>query len=302
MKISTFKHFTSDATKSLSRNKTLSFASIATVATTLLILGVFMMVVLNVRIFMDEIGSNMEVRVYLNDDITIEQKQDLLVKIKNSEGYLKCVEFNKDEAAENFMDIFGKNSEDRKQAELMFSEYLDKNPLPVELRIFAKDSKYIDGIAENIEGMEGIEAITVAKDIIEKLTQISTVIKVTSIIILVLLFVVSIFLIMNTIKIAVYSRSREINIMKYVGATDWFIRWPFIIEGIIIGLIGGMVALVLLYGIYAVLFNMMQSFGAFGVLVNPVIIIKQIMPLFAAGGALIGSLGSVLSIRKFLKV
>ncbi len=298
MKINTLRYFTTDASKSLSRNKTLTFASIATVTTTLLIFGLFLMVALNVRMFMDQIGSTLEIRVALEDNITIEQKNRLISTIKNSEGFKDIEEISKVDGQNNFIESHG---EDAEEARKLFEDFLEVNPFPVVLVVKAEDSSYIDGIGENIKDFEGIYDITTAKDVIEKITKITSVMKVSAIVIFVLLFIVSIFLIMNTIKLTVYSRQKEINIMKFVGATDWFIRCPFIIEGIIIGLVGSVISLVILYGFYIFIYDMLRNI-LFVSFATPNVILKHMAWQFVLGGIFIGSFGSVLSIRRFLKV
>ncbi|WBW99283.1 permease-like cell division protein FtsX [Oceanirhabdus sp. W0125-5] len=303
MKINTFRYFTSDASKSLSRNKTLTFASIATVTTTLLIFGLFLMVALNIRMFMDQIGSTLEIRVALEDNITIEQKNNLIAVIKNSDGYKDMKEKSKAEGQEAFIESHGEDAEEVKK---LFEEFLQINPFPVVLVVNAEDSSYIDGIVENIKDidgnyLEGIYDVTTAKDVIQKITKITSVMKVSAIVIFILLFIVSIFLIMNTIKLTVYSRKKEINIMKYVGATDWFIRCPFIIEGIIIGLVGSVISLVILYGFYILIYDMLRNI-LFVSFATPNVILKHMVWQFILGGIFIGSFGSVLSIRRFLKV
>ncbi|MCM1988455.1 permease-like cell division protein FtsX [Oceanirhabdus seepicola] len=298
MKINTLRYFTTDASKSLSRNKTLTFASIATVTTTLLIFGLFLMVALNVRMFMDQIGSTLEVRVALEDNITIEQKNKLKATIKNSDGFKEMKEISKAEGRDAFIESHG---EDAEEARKLFEDFLEVNPLPVVLVVKAEDGSYIDGIVQNIKGYEGIYDVTTAKDVIEKITKIISVMKVSAIVIFVLLFIVSIFLIMNTIKLTVYSRKKEINIMKYVGATDWFIRCPFIIEGIIIGLVGSVISLVILYGFYILIYDMLKNI-LFVSFATPNVILKSMVWQFILGGIFIGAFGSILSIRRFLKV
>jgi len=298
MKINTLRYFTSDASKSLSRNKTLTFASIATVTTTLLIFGLFLMVALNVRMFMDQIGSTLEIRVALEDNITFEQKNDLSAAIKNSVGFKEIEEISKVEGQNAFIESHG---DDADEARKLFEDFLEVNPFPVVLVIKTEDSSYIDGIVDNIKDFEGIYDITTAKDVIEKITKITSVMKISAIVIFVLLFIVSIFLIMNTIKLTVYSRKKEINIMKYVGATDWFIRCPFIIEGIIIGLVGSVISLIILYGFYVLIYDMLRNI-LFISFATPNVILKSMVWQFILGGIFIGSFGSVLSIRRFLKV
>jgi cell division transport system permease protein len=137
---------------------------------------------------------------------------------------------------------------------------------------------------------------------VDKLITISTTIKWFGIVIFVILIGVSLFLIGNTIKLTVYARRREIGIMKYIGATDWFIRWPFIMEGVVIGIFGSVVASLLLYYGYKFIYMKMATNFLMIQLINPSYILNTVLIQFILGGIFIGVIGSITAIRKFLSV
>lgn len=296
MRISTGKFFIMDAIKSFKRNKTVSIAAAATVAATLFIFGVFVLTLLNVKQGILEVESKVEAKVILKDSITMTQQRDLEKKIKEVDGVVDVSYESKAQAMEKFKKQLGEQNKS-------LVEGLDKdNPMPNSYIIKVQKPEIVSEVVNHIKGSEGIESIKDAREVIEKLMSITRTLKWVGSVIFVVLIGVSLFLIGNTIKITVYSRRREIGIMKYIGATDWFIRWPFIIEGIIIGIIGAMVADAILYYVYRIAYVKLSTGLIIMQLIEPQYVLTNILGLFIIIGAFIGSLGSILSIRKFLAV
>ncbi|MBC2579555.1 permease-like cell division protein FtsX [Clostridium sp. DJ247] len=295
MRISTIKFFILDSLKSLKRNKVTSIASSATVAATLFILGIFLLTILNVKQGILEVESKVEVRVVLKDDITMLQQRDLEKKIKDVSGVVDVAYESKAQAMEKFKSQLGQNKG--------LVEGLEKNnPLPNSYIVKVQKPEMVTEVVNNIKDMQGIETIKDGREIVDKIIAVTSTIKWVGGVIFVILIGVSLFLIGNTIKITLYSRRREIGIMKYIGATDWFIRWPFIMEGIIIGVIGGIFADILLYYAYTIAYNRASGGLLTMQLVSPNYVLTSILGLFIVMGIVIGSIGSILSIRKFLSV
>jgi cell division transport system permease protein len=296
MKISTFKHFIGDAGKSLKRNTTISGASIATVAATLFILGLFMLTILNVQQLMKDVESKVEVKVILNDDIKVNEQKDIEKSIKATAGVVEVTFESKADALNNMKEWFGDD-----YGSLL--DGLDKeNPMPTSYVVKVENPEVVSVVVQSIKNMPGIYAIKDAREFVDKIIAITNVVKWIGIVIFTILIGVSLFLIGNTIKLTVYARRREIGIMKYIGATDWFIRWPFILEGAFIGVFGAVIADVLLYFGYKFVFGKMSTQIMIMQLVDPSYVISTIIGQFLLGGILIGVLGSVLAIRKFLSV
>ena len=297
MKFDSFKYSIKDAFKSIVRNKTLSIASIATVTATLFILGVITLTVANVNEIVDHLGSMVEVKVYLVDDVNDTSKKAVESKIKTVQGVNDVVYESKEQALEN---VRGQLNDESGELSVGFEE---KNPFPASYTVKVDEPLTVDEVVKAIEGMDGIDKIKDARSTIEKIASFTDSLKITAIVAFVIFILISLFLIGNTIKITVFTRKREIGIMKYVGATDWFIRWPFIIEGIILGIAGAFLAIIFLNIGYAMLINGVSTDMLFGFeLVSVSYIWKVVIWEFILCGVFIGSIGSILSMRKFLKV
>jgi len=296
MKISTLKYFLKDALNSLKKNITVSTASIATVAATLFILGIFMLTILNVNQGIVNVESKVEVKIFLKDDITAAQKTELEKNIKAVPGVTELTFESKDQALANFKDQLG----DQNQS---LVEGLEKdNPMPSSYIVKVNDPNIITSIVEAVKGKAYILSIKDGREIVDKIMSITNTIKWVGSAIFVILIGVSLFLIGNTIKIIVYSRRREIGIMKYIGATDWFIRWPFIIEGVFLGVIGALIADGILFYAYKVVFAKVTTGLLMMQLVPVSYVYTYILGLFLLAGIVIGAIGSSISIRKFLAV
>lgn len=296
MKINTLKYFAIDSLKSIKRNSTISFASAATVAATLFILGVFLLTALDVNQVVKDVESKVEVKIFLNNDITIGQEKELEAKIKSLSEVTSVTYENKEQAMKNFKDQIGENNK-------ALIEGIEKdNPLPNAYIVKVKDPEMVSKVVDTVKGMKGIYEIQEGRKIVDRIIAITKTIKWIGMVLFTILIGVSLFLIGNTIKLTVYSRRREIGIMKYIGATDWFIRWPFIIEGMIIGIFGAIIGCVLLYYGYNIVYTKASAAMFLIKLVEPKYVLTTISWQFGLLGILIGSIGSILSIRKFLAV
>lgn len=296
MKINTFKFFVSDSLKGLKRNKTVSIAAAATVAATLFILGVFILAILNINQGVKDIESKVEAKIYLNNDITLAQQNDLESKLKNSNGVVSVTYETKAQAMENFKQQLGAQNKG-------LVDGLEKdNPLPNSFTVKVNNPTALSPVVDGVKSMPGIETIKDGREVVDQIVKFTNGIKWIGVVIFIILIGVSLFLIGNTIKITVYSRRREIGIMKFIGATDWFIRWPFLMEGMVIGFIGSLASIIILFYSYKAIFNKVSSSLMTMQLIQPTYILTTVLGLFIVAGIIIGALGSILSIRKFLKV
>jgi cell division transport system permease protein len=297
MKISSFKYYFVDAFKSLKRNMTISTASMATVAASLFIMGVFLLTMLNVSSVISSVESKVEIKVFLKDDITLTDQRDIEIKLKGGEGVKEVVFESKSEALRKFTEQLSE-----KDRSLLSGYDNVNNPLPSSFIVRMDNPEMAQSIADAVEAMRGVESVGNDKELIENIISISKAIRWIGLAIFVMLIGVSLFLIVNTIKLTVFSRRREIGIMKFVGATDWFIRWPFVIEGVVLGVIGGLIANIILY--YSYKFTVMKITEALMAiqLLSPGYVLTTILWQFLAAGAAIGAVGSVIALRKFLTV
>lgn len=287
-----------EAFKSLWRNRLMSIASISSVSATLMILGIIFAIIININAMAQSAKDQFDsIQAYLVDDLSSEEITQIKEKIESVNGVLSVSYESKTDALKRMKESWKDNA--------YLLEGLESNPLPSSLIIYLKDIYYSGEVLSEIKGLKGIEEIKSYQDIVEQLLSITEAVRKTGIIVIFVLIAISTFIIHNTIKITVASRHREINIMKYVGATNWFIRWPFLAEGTMLGLIGAGIAAGLMKLAYDYVFNLMHS--DFYVLVAAYVIppgslMKDVVFLFLIIGAGIGALGSIWSMRKYLNV
>lgn len=296
MKINTVNYFIVDALKSIKRNRTISFAAMLTVLITFFIFGTFTLLALNFNKSIEDIASQVEIRVYLNDDIKMVDQREIEVKLNEQSGVKAVTYESKDEAFLNLQDNLAENKG------ILEGYDLTNNPLPSSFIVTLDDPSYADVVSKAVEKMSGVESIRNQKEQIEKISSFVNVVQIVGIGLFIIFIGVSVFLIMNTIKLTVYSRRREVGIMKFVGATDWFIRWPFVIEGIIIGSVGAGLSSVLLYFAYNGVFKWIVSSMFLINLVTPAFVLTTMLGGFIFGGVIVGAIGSIAALRKFLIV
>ncbi|WP_297520131.1 permease-like cell division protein FtsX [uncultured Clostridium sp.] len=302
MKLNSFFYFIADAFKSLKRNLTISIASAATVLTTLVVLGAFLLTAINVNLGVQDVQNKVEIKVFLNNDITTVQQEAVQTKIKAIAGVKAVAYETKAQALVNFKDQFADDKE------ILEGYNETNNPLPNSFIVKLDQPIVADTVEKSLtpDGklMAGVNQIGNDQEMIQTITSFANTVKWVGLILFVVLIGVSLFLIINTIKITVYSRRREVGIMKFVGATDWFIRWPFVIEGIVIGLVGSILSVALIYGVYSWIFRSAIQGGGFyaAEFIHPSYILTTMSWQFIGAGILIGAIGSVIALRKFLDV
>ncbi len=296
MKISTLKYFSIDAFKSLKRNRTLSVASIITVSLTLFMFGIFLIAMLNANKLVKNVESKLEVQVFLKEKISESDKNNIEKTVKNINGVVQVSYETKEQALEKYKEQLGEENEGLLKG-------LDKeNPLPESYIVKVKSPEMVQVVVSNIEKKSGVEEVVANRELVDRIAAFTKGIKWVGAAALIILIPISLLLIGNTIKLAVYSRRREIGIMKFVGATDGFIRWPFIIEGIVIGLIGSLVSGLLLHYSYNLIYHKLSVSVPMLNLVSSTYILGNVLWIFILSGIIIGSVGSIMSIRKFLQV
>lgn len=298
MKLRTGKFFIREGFRSIKRNKTMSAAAITSVIASLLVIGIFFIIVLNIDFAATKLESQIEMMVYLNDGLSESIITAMSTEIKSING-VKHVEFIPKAAALKKLEReWGENS--------YLLEGLDgDNPLPDAFLITLSDPDQASSVAMSISAISNIEKVAYGKEELEKLLNTTYVLRMSSIVIILILLFISIFIISNTIKLTLYARRREIGIMKFVGATDWFVRMPFIIEGIIVGLIGAVSASAILGAAYYYCSGIAknQMIGFMSITLMPFNkIITSMVVLLVTVGVIIGAAGSLISVRKFIKV
>ena len=284
MKFRVLKNIIKQGFQGMWRNKGMGLASITSITAVLVILGLVFIIILSLNnLVVDTKDKFDEIQVFLEDDINDEQISTIQNRLENQNGVSSVTFQSKNEALEKMKNDWGEEG--------YLLEGLETNPLPDTFIVKLKDIEYADEIAEDIKDLDGIDEVQYNQDIIEKLVLVANYVKTGGMIIVSILIFVSIFIISNTIKLTVTARKREINIMKYVGATNGYIRGPFIIEGVLFGLIGAMLSIAAVYYGYEYFFNTVSDrlYVLFTIyLVPPTILLKDIMTIFIAIGAGIG--------------
>lgn len=298
MRLRIYRNIIKQGFQGMWRNRSMGLASVSSISAVLLILGVVLILILTINNIVLETKTKFdEIQIYLEDDMTNDDLDRIEDSIREMEGVLSLVFISKEQGLEIMKEGW--------EEEAYLLEGLEENPLQDSYIIQLVDIKYAEGIVSNLRFMEGIEDVKYYQDIIDKLMLVANYIRFGGIFIIGALMLVSIFIISNTIKVTVTARRREINIMKYVGATNGYIRGPFIIEGILFGLIGAAISIVVIKFGYEYFFKSVNDrlYLLFTVyLVAPSLLIKDIAIIFTAIGVGIGGVGSLVSLKRFLNV
>ena len=296
VRIRGFRYFITEAFKNIFSNTWMTLVSVFTVMASLLVLGVFLVLSLNLNIMADKLQDSYEIIVVMDEMTTTEGIISIGRQIKKIDNVNSALLSSKGDRFEDLKTRFGDNAE-------LLDRYNEDNPLRDWYMVTLSDLTKTADAVDKIEDIDGVSKVIQNEEAIGKLIKIATYIKNFSIWIILALAVVSIFIISNTIRLTVYTRRKEINIMKFVGATDWFIRWPFIIEGIIIGIIGSVIAVGLVLLCYNFFVGIVESINIMFLTLIPTSEILSLVLWSSFGlGAALGGLGSFISVRKHLNV
>ncbi|MCL1632270.1 permease-like cell division protein FtsX [Sporolactobacillus sp. CPB3-1] len=297
MKIRTLKRHVNESFKSLGRNGWMTFASVSAVTVSLLLVGLFLMVMFNLNKIAGDIESDVEVRVYLDQSITKTQQKTLeqeLQKIPN----VQSVRFqSKKEGLDSLLESLGNDKQS-------FTDLQKENPLPNAFILKTKKPEQTIGVANTVKDYQNVTDVRYGKGTVEKLFRFIRIARNVGIVLIIGLLFTSVFLIANTIKLTIVARRREIEIMKLVGATNAFVRWPYFIEGLVMGVLGSIIPVIVLMVVYRFAYynlggNLQQMF----IRLIPYQTMTLNLSLLLIGiGALIGVWGSMNSVRKFLKI
>jgi cell division transport system permease protein len=280
------------------RNLNMALISIFAITCMMLILSIFFIMAINVDTATQAVkGDYDSIEVFLLDETTKDQAQTMIDDMKTQEGVKDAYYKTKDEAMAEFKERWGENG--------YLLDGLKDNPLPNSIVIQIADLEKADALAQRAETYEGIEDVKYYKSTVDKLLKATKFMQMASMIIMLFLIIVAVIIVANTIKLTVFNRSDEISIMKYVGATNWFIRGPFLIEGIIIGVISAGITL----AIVSIAYNrLVDAIGeqVYSMLSMPMVEGQYLLINFGwilvALGIVIGAIGSIISLRRFLDV
>ena len=276
----------------------MSIASIGSIASALIILGLVFMIIININSLAETAKTQFDsIQLFLSEGLEDKQIEEIGQKVKAIKGVDSIEYLSKVEALKDMQNQWGEHG--------YLLEGLEKNPLPNYYVLKLTDLSYASQVVAEVKKIQGLEEVKYYQDVVDRLLKITNVIRLTGLVIIGILIVISMFIVSNTIKLTVMARYREINIMKYVGATNWFIRWPFLVEGVVLGLLGSLIALTVVGIGYNRVFQMVTQQLYIMVstyMVMPNIIVHNLSIIFVVLGTGIGILGSIFSMRRFLKV
>lgn len=299
--LNSFCYLVKQGFKNLWNNRLMSLASIGVLISCMLLIGAAALLAVNVSNVVDIVEDQSEAIVYLNDDIADEAVEEIRKNIIST-GKVATIEFiSKENALLSMMESLGDDG-------ILFDAYAEDNNLPDSFRVTFHDVSSLGETVAQIESFEGVLSVSALTDVAEVITGVKKMAYVGGAIIIGLLITVSLMIIGNTIKITVFSRRREVNIMKYVGATNGFIRLPFIVEGVSLGVISGVISYGIIYFAYDYLVKWVSSQSAtwFSQIISdlvPFTVLSDYLLIgFIGGGAFIGLFGCIAFIGKHLKV
>ena len=298
MRYNVFSYLIKEGFKSTFKQKKMTSASIIIMCATMFIFGLFFVIGENVNSIITQLESQQGIQIFIDEDATESDIQTLGNQIKAINGVNRVTFVSKEDALNSMKTTLGD--------ETLFEGWDEENPFPASYFVTLTDLSLNDEVQNAINQLDNVDEIASENTTINRLQSLANGIQITTIIILILLIIISIFIIAYTIKLTVHARRKEISIMKYVGATNNFIRGPFIVEGIIIGVISAIITLVILGIAYnAVMANigesiLIQDMG-FGLL-SFSDMFYLVLTVYLVLGVGIGVLGSAISMRKYLKV
>jgi len=284
------------------RNRVMTLVAIGSVTAVLLVLGLSLLTIININSLADYIESSVEIKAFLEEELDSSQVQTIGERIARVQG-VKEIDFEtKEMALRKYREQLGDDGS------LLEGLEGENNPFPSSYIVKVEDPNTIGSVADEIAVFKGVEEVQYGKDVVERLLASTNLIRVVGTVLICILAFISVFIISNTIKMTVVARRKEIRIMKYIGATDSFIRFPFIIEGLMMGIIGAAFA----SGMVAVIYNyfyksMHSSFGGIFVMISGYLApysqsLYDTSLILLGVGMVIGVAGSGISLRRFLKV
>ena len=273
----------------------MSFAAVCVTVACLIIMGTFSLVLYNVHVMIVDLEKENQVLVYIDEDYSEAEAKSVGSRINLISNVHEAKFVSREQALDNFVG---------KQSDTTAFNGVDASILRDRYEVTVEDNSLLEQTVAEIEKIDGVAEVSAHYEIANGFQSLQKVLNIASMVIIIVLFVVSLFIISNTVKLAMYSRSEEIAIMKMVGATDSFIRLPFVVEGLILGLFGSLIGFFLQWGLYDFLQSSITKVDTLKLFqVAPFAdVVELVAIVYAIAGLAVGVLGGLLSIRKFLKV
>lgn len=294
MKFRTVGRHIKESFRSLYRNGWMTFAAASAVTVTLILVSVFFSILINMNKLASDVENDVQINVHISLGANQKQEDELKAEIEKVSGVADVTFSSKDQQLKKLVGAYGKN----------FELFKQDNPLHDVFVVQAKEPEQTKKVATEIEKLKHVDDAEYGEKTVDNLFNTLKWARYAGVVLSIGLLLTAMFLISNTIKIAIFSRRREIEIMKLVGATNWFIRWPFILEGAWLGLIGSIIPVILTFVGYINTYNLVNPKLATTSLslLSPTPFAYELSALIILIGVLIGIWGSAISIRRFLKV
>ena len=289
------RYLTKEGFRNIKVHKLMTVASITVMLSCLLLIGGAYLIYVNIQSVINRVGEQNVVMVFIDDEATNNEELKLGDKIRNLENVKDCVFVSKEESYSDILYSMGDSA--------AIMNGIDSDFLPNAYKVTISDMEEFNATVTAISLYDNVLSIRENGELAARIADIQNAVGIESIVIVAILLFVSLFIIANTVRITMFSRSLEISIMKAVGATNWFIRWPFLVEGIIIGILSALIAFGLIFGLYAGAEKVLASM--FAILGNTMVPFKDcVMTLaiaFVSTGIVTGALGSCISLGKYLR-
>ena len=297
MRFNVINYLIGEGVRNLFKNKKSTMSSLMIMCATMLVFGLFFVIGENINAFVENVAEAQEIRVNLKINATESEIEEVGNEILAIDGVRNAEFVSKDDAIKYMEDLLGSDA---------VAEYKERNIFPVAYNVTLTDLSVNDEVQNEINQIPQVDNIVSSNQLIAQILRLAKGVKYVTAAILALLIVISISIISNTIKVTVHARRKEISIMKYVGATNSFIRWPFLVEGIIMGVIAGLLSVGIVGLVYTGIANQISSTDFLETVHWKLLDFKDmfnlILMVYLGLGIGIGALGSGISMRKYLEV
>ena len=301
MKWSSFQYLTKQGLHNLRANRLMSLASIGVLTACLLLTGIAGLFSANVNSLVEYLGDQNETVVYLDQGLSDEELASVDQTLRSMPGLAAVTYVSQEEVLETYKGYMSEYAD-------LFNDFEEDNPFHANYRVVLEDLNQLDEMIAQLEQIDGVYSVSAPTQLSSVFLTIQRAVTYAGWALVAVLALVSVVVISNTIRLTVFARRKEINIMKYVGATNGFIRWPFFVEGTSVGLISGLLAAGLVIGAYALVVNRIGAMSGFWgpILGSCLLRVGQVWPVvlgaFLIFGVVIGSIGTATSIHKYLEV
>ena len=289
------RYLTKEGFRNIRVHKLMTVASITVMLSCLLLIGGAYLIYTNIQSVIERVGEQNVIMVFIDDEATLEQEAALSDMIKSNPNVKDCVFISREESFSNIIYNMGESAQ--------VLDEIGSDFLPNAFKVTIKDMEEFGNTVNTIKNYDNVLSIRENGELAKRIADIQNAVGLVSVVIVIILLIVSLFIIANTVRITMFSRSLEISIMKAVGATNWFIRWPFLVEGVIIGVLSALISYGLIFGLYAAAEKVLASM--FAILGNTMVPFEECMWVlliaFVATGVVTGAAGSFISLGRYLK-